>query len=148
MELQEPTNFLATPVEFITAHSTKPTQNGDIPKVCRLCESYSQPCNRNSKFPDIVIPEVPLFQYVLENTAKYGDKIAFIDYSSKFSLTYNQLAKLTFCVAKNLRKHYQFNKGDVLAIFLPNHPMYPVVFFGTQMVRSYFVIMWCGDEVM
>ena len=77
-----------------------------------------------SKFPDVVIPEESIFQHVLVPASKFGDKIALIDYTTKFSLTYSQLGKLSFCVSKNLREKFGFNKGDVFAVYLPNHPMY------------------------
>jgi len=80
-----------------------------------------------SKFPDVAIPEESIVQHVLVPAAKYGDKIALIDYTTKFSLTYSQLGKLTFCVAKNLREKFGFKKNDVFAIYLPNHPMYVFV---------------------
>uniref|UniRef100_A0A7S1KM78 4-coumarate--CoA ligase n=1 Tax=Percolomonas cosmopolitus TaxID=63605 RepID=A0A7S1KM78_9EUKA len=85
--------------------------------------------------PDVEIPDnVPLFQFLLDKASKYPqEKPAMVDYASGFTVTYGQLPQFFFTVAKNLRDTFNVNKGDVVAFMLPNHPLFPVLFHGTNM---------------
>ncbi len=81
-----------------------------------------------SPFPDIVIPEGTLPDYVFRNASKWPDKPALIDGPSGRTLTYRQLTGAIDKVAGGLAAR-GFGKGDVLAIFSPNLPEYAILFF-------------------
>lgn len=76
---------------------------------------------------DMEFPEIPLFQ-LLEDTARgYGDLTYTIFQDSARSFKQvderaNQVAN--FLISKRIQK------GDRVAIFLPNLPHYPIIFFG------------------
>ena len=76
---------------------------------------------------DLDFPEIPLYQ-LLEDTAKeYGDLTYTIFQGS--ARTFRQVNEMAnqlahFLISRGIRK------GDRVAIFLPNLPHYPVVFFG------------------
>lgn len=82
-----------------------------------------------SPFPDVVLPEVPLHDFVLRKAAALGDKPALIDGPSGRTITYKQLAGGIHMVASNFVKR-GLNKGDVVAIYCPNIPEYAVAFHG------------------
>jgi acyl-CoA synthetase (AMP-forming)/AMP-acid ligase II len=80
-----------------------------------------------SEFPDVVIPEVTLTEFVLGRAAERGDKPALVDGPSGRTLTYAQLVGSVRRVAAGLAAH-GFAKGDVLGIYSPNLPEYAVAF--------------------
>ncbi|RIA89002.1 hypothetical protein C1645_851678 [Glomus cerebriforme] len=85
-----------------------------------------------SSHPDIEIPEVGVFQYTTSNP--YGindDKAIFIDGTTDKRLTFGQLKSSSRKLAAGLINKVGFKRGDVLAIYSPNHIDYPVVIFGT-----------------
>ncbi len=86
-----------------------------------------------SPLPDVVIPEVPLFDYMFENAEALGDKPALIDGPSGRTLTYTQLEAGVRSLAGGLIAH-GFTKGDCLALMSPNIPEYAIVFHAVAMV--------------
>ncbi|XP_078382022.1 uncharacterized protein LOC144664698 [Oculina patagonica] len=87
-----------------------------------------------SKFPDVPIPENMSWpEFVYQDFDKYGDRTAIIDGTSSHSYTFTQLKTLTKKFASSLVKR-GFTKGDVLAIYLPNVPEYPIVFYGVGFI--------------
>ena len=85
-----------------------------------------------SPLPDVVIPDVPLTDFVLEGAAARGDKPALIDGPTGRTLTYSQLVGAVRSLAGGLASH-GFEKGDVLALISPNIPEYAVVFHAVAM---------------
>jgi acyl-CoA synthetase (AMP-forming)/AMP-acid ligase II len=85
-----------------------------------------------SPHPDVAIPEAPLTPYVLQRAQDLGDKPALIDGPSGRTLSYAQLEGAVRSFAGGLRAR-GFEKGDTLAIFLPNVPEYAVAFHGTAL---------------
>jgi acyl-CoA synthetase (AMP-forming)/AMP-acid ligase II len=77
--------------------------------------------------PDVSIPEVPLAEFVLGDTAKWGKRPALIDGPTGRTLTFEGLARSVRAVAGGLSAK-GFAKGDVLAIYSPNLPEYAVAF--------------------
>ncbi|XP_068691723.1 uncharacterized protein [Montipora foliosa] len=77
----------------------------------------------------IDIPEKSVTEFVTSKFREYGDDIAVIDGSSERTYTYNELSALIEKLGSALTKR-GFKKGDVLAVFLPNVPEYPILFFG------------------
>jgi acyl-CoA synthetase (AMP-forming)/AMP-acid ligase II len=88
----------------------------------------------SSPFPDIDIPtDLSLPDFVFNDVEKYADKTYMIDAQTGYSLTFNQAKQMSYAFAKNLQRHFSFKKGDVVAILLPNVPLYPVFFMGVAM---------------
>jgi acyl-CoA synthetase (AMP-forming)/AMP-acid ligase II len=84
-------------------------------------------------YPDVVIPEVSLTQFIFASLARLRDKPAIIDGPSGRTLTYGEFAGAVRRVAASLAEK-GFHKGDVLAIFSPNCPEYAVAFHATAML--------------
>jgi acyl-CoA synthetase (AMP-forming)/AMP-acid ligase II len=82
-----------------------------------------------SPYPDIEIPETALTPFVLERAQELGDKPALIDGPSGRTLTFAQLEGAIKSFAGGLHKR-GFEKGDTLAILLPNVPEYAVAWHG------------------
>ena len=80
-----------------------------------------------SPHPDVEIPEIPLHEFVLQQTSELSEKPALIDGPSGRTLTYQQLGQAVEAVAAGLHDR-GFGKGDVLAIFSPNIPEYAVAY--------------------
>ena len=80
-----------------------------------------------SPWPDVVIPEVPLAQFVLRHAERLRDQPAMVDGPTGRTLTFGQLADAIRRVATALARG-GFRKGDVFAIYSPNLPEYAVLF--------------------
>lgn len=78
---------------------------------------------------DILVPDVPLPQFVLKEAYALGDKPALIDGPTGRVLTYAQLAGGVERVAAALAAR-GFGVGDVFGILSPNLPEFPVAFHG------------------
>ena len=74
---------------------------------------------------DIVIPKnVSFHDFIWEKSVeKHGDKAALVDGITGTSITYQEAKSLSIKFGNGLRK-WGFQKGDVLAVFLPNCPEY------------------------
>eukprot|EP01080_Neovahlkampfia_damariscottae_P007366 gene7366-11688_t len=85
-----------------------------------------------SSLPDVKYPEdITLQDYVLGKAAKFGDAPAFIDFDSKFTLTFNQVIGMSDIFAQNLWIQNKFQHKEVVAIFSANHPLCSIVLYGT-----------------
>ncbi len=82
-----------------------------------------------SSFPDVIVPDVSLADYVFERAGEWPDRPALIDGPSGRVLTYGALGALIDRVAGALASR-GFGRGDVLCIYSPNVPEYAAVFFG------------------
>ena len=81
-----------------------------------------------SHFSDVVIPDVPLGEFVFEHAAEWADSPALIEGPTGRTLTYRGLRSLidrcrSALVARG------FANGDVLCLYSPNVPEYAAVFF-------------------
>src|SRR5271170_2364786 len=85
-----------------------------------------------SPHPPVEIPEVPLTSLVLKNAQRLKDKPAFVDGASGRALSYGETAALIERLAASLASR-GFSKGDVLAIYAPNLPEYPVAVHAATM---------------
>ncbi len=81
-----------------------------------------------SPFPDVPIPEMPLMPFVFQTATNHPDKPALIDGPSGRTMTYGELVTAIRKTAVGLHAR-GFGKGDVFAIYSPNHPDYVVLFF-------------------
>ena len=79
--------------------------------------------------PDIAIPEIPLPELVLQQTARLADKPALIDGSSGRILTYGEFGKQVRAFAAGLAQR-GLRKGEVFGIFMPNCIEYAIAFHG------------------
>ena len=90
-----------------------------------------------SPYPDVTIPETALTPFVFSKAAEHGDKPAIIDAGSGRALTFEQLLGAVKSFAGGLQAR-GFQKGDTVAILLPNLPEYAVAWHGTA---------WAGGTV-
>src|SRR5437763_8297072 len=82
-----------------------------------------------SPFPDVAVPDVPLTKFVLERAAAHRDKPALVEATTGRTVTHGDLADSVPRVAAGLARR-GFGKGDVLSVYCPNLPEYPVAFHG------------------
>ena len=80
-----------------------------------------------SPYPDVEVPEVSFTEYVLRRADELAEKAALIDGPSGRTLTYGDVASGIRRAAGGLARR-GFAKGDVLAIYSPNLPEYPIAF--------------------
>jgi acyl-CoA synthetase (AMP-forming)/AMP-acid ligase II len=84
-----------------------------------------------SPHQDLIIPETPLTPFVLRNAQRLGGKPAFIDGATGRSISYAEAAATIPKLAATLAER-GFTKGDVLAVYAPNLPEYPLVIHATS----------------
>lgn len=83
-----------------------------------------------SPIPPVVIPNVSVPDFLLPRLAVHGDKPALIDGPNGRTLSYPQLKGMIHLLAAGLQKR-GLQKGDVLALYLPNLPEFAVAFYAT-----------------
>ena len=81
----------------------------------------------------LAIPEVGLTQFLLQSAGSRGDKPALIDGSNGRTLTYRGWAGGVRRTAAGLAQR-GFRKGDVFAIYSPNHPDYAIAFHAVSLL--------------
>lgn len=82
-----------------------------------------------SPTPDVVMPDVSMPDFLLSRLAEHGDKAALIDGLNGRALTYSQLKNMIHLVAAGLQKR-ELQKGDMVALYLPNLPEFAGIFYG------------------
>lgn len=82
-----------------------------------------------SPYPEVDIPDITVTEYVLGHAEQQGLKPALVDGATGRTLTYAQLAEAVRAVVGGLAGR-GLEKGDVVAICLPNVPEYAVAFHG------------------
>ncbi|SDN57616.1 4-coumarate--CoA ligase family protein [Geodermatophilus sp. DSM 45219] len=82
-----------------------------------------------SRFPDVEVPDVSVPEFVLAAGRERPDAPALVDGLKGDVITHGQLAAYVDRVAAALHAR-GLRKGDVVAMFCPNTPWYPVVFHG------------------
>ena len=82
-----------------------------------------------SPYPDVEIPETSLFDFLFSDFGGRDAEPAFIDGTNGTSITYAELRGMVERLAAALAER-GIGKGDVVGIFAPNTPYYPVVFHG------------------
>lgn len=87
----------------------------------------------HSPFPDVTIPDVPFASYVLRHAEHLAQKPALIDGATGHTYTYGQIAHAVRQVANSLAGR-GFGKGDVLALYSPNLPEYPIPFLAAALL--------------
>ena len=93
----------------------------------------ASPMTYRAPYPDVAIPDkVSVPDFVLRTIENFGDRIALLEHVSGAALTYRQVATQARCVAHSLQLR-GLNKGDVVAIYAPNVPHYPVAMLGVAL---------------
>jgi 4-coumarate--CoA ligase len=82
-----------------------------------------------SPYPDVVIPDVPITEYVLRLADRLADQPALIDGPTGRSYTYGQLKGMIHSFAGGLAAR-GLGVGDTIALMAPNIPEFAVVFHG------------------
>ena len=82
-----------------------------------------------SPYPDITVPAKNLFDMVLGGAAAHGDAVAMADGITGRRITYRELMEQIRRTAAGLAVR-GIGKGDVVSIWSPNVPDWPVAFFG------------------
>jgi acyl-CoA synthetase (AMP-forming)/AMP-acid ligase II len=82
---------------------------------------------------DIVIPDTSFTPYVLRKAGQLANKPALIDGVSGRAYTYGEMDAIVHRLAAGLALR-GFRKGDVLAIFSPNCPEYPMIFLAVALL--------------
>ncbi|KAF2710315.1 4-coumarate-CoA ligase-like protein [Pleomassaria siparia CBS 279.74] len=85
-----------------------------------------------SKYPNIPIPEADLWGFLFERKDKpySDDKVIYLDPYTKRSYTYAQVKSTAIDFGKGLKALWDWQKGDVLAMFTPNCIDTPAVTWG------------------
>ncbi|QOR68342.1 long-chain fatty acid--CoA ligase [Cytobacillus suaedae] len=79
---------------------------------------------------ELEIPNIPVHQMLLDSTAKYPQNEAIIFYHKR--MTYTELTGLSRAFTSALQAN-GVQKGDRVAVMLPNCPQYVISYFGTLM---------------
>ncbi|HEX6164592.1 MAG TPA: AMP-binding protein [Vicinamibacterales bacterium] len=82
-----------------------------------------------SPYPDITVPNISLLEQVFSNAQNKPDAIAMADGLTGRTITYGQLLEQIRRTASGLAAR-GIKKGDVVSLWSPNVPEWPVVFFG------------------
>ncbi|MGH3613910.1 MAG: 4-coumarate--CoA ligase family protein [Pseudonocardia sp.] len=82
-----------------------------------------------SPHPDVEIPDVSLFDFLFTDFGERAQAPAFVDGGSGASISFVELEAMVLKVAAALAER-GIGRGDVVGIFAPNTPYYPVVFHG------------------
>jgi acyl-CoA synthetase (AMP-forming)/AMP-acid ligase II len=88
-----------------------------------------------SPYPDITVPNKSLFEMVLGAAAQRGDAKAMADGISGRTITYRELMVQIGKTAAGLAAR-GIKKGDVVSIWSPNLPEWPVAFFGAMRIGA------------
>src|SRR6187549_1254373 len=82
-----------------------------------------------SPLPDVVLPAVPVTEFVLRLADTFPDRPALIDGPTGRTYTYAQLRDAIHRFAGGLVAR-GFRKGDTVGLMAPNLPEYAIVFHG------------------
>jgi acyl-CoA synthetase (AMP-forming)/AMP-acid ligase II len=82
-----------------------------------------------SPYPDVVIPDVSLFDFLFDDFGERADVPAFVDGTTGTAITFAELKGMVLKVAAALAER-GIGAGDVVGLFAPNTPHYAAVFHG------------------
>ena len=78
-----------------------------------------------SPYADVTIPEMNVADYVWTNAAEYPDNVALVCGMTGRQYTYEMAQQMSQKFGSSLRR-LGAQKGDVIAMILPNIPEFPV----------------------
>ena len=86
-----------------------------------------------STYEDVDVPHSDLISFILEPSWSYDQKKPiFVDANdTDRSYSIKSLRRDAQCFATSLASRFDFNKGDVVAVFSANSIEYPMVVFGS-----------------
>ncbi|KAK4887095.1 hypothetical protein RN001_003366 [Aquatica leii] len=108
--------------------------NKNIKKINISFTCYSSNIIR-SRFPDIVIPDVTLPEYIFSNFNKFPNKIAVECAETGRKYTFEELRRKSINLNKALRKVLKLKHDDIIAVILPNVPEYPICILGSLLAN-------------
>ncbi|EDV29294.1 uncharacterized protein TRIADDRAFT_19929 [Trichoplax adhaerens] len=104
----------------------------------------------NSPMSDVHPPtNVSLYQFICGNFDRYGDKPAITHAATAQTLSYRDLGLQIRQCGSALRR-LGFKKGDILALFSPNHPQYAVLLLAVTAIGGIVTTinpLYTADEV-
>ncbi|KAK9876548.1 hypothetical protein WA026_013922 [Henosepilachna vigintioctopunctata] len=112
--------------------------------------SSTEPNVLKSPFKSIEIPKISISELVFDRTEKWGNLIATECSITGRNYTYGQMQKYAKNLTGALRKKFKLNKGDVVAVHLPNSPEYAIVALGILhggMIATTLNPIYTKDEV-
>ncbi|MFN3804497.1 MAG: long-chain-fatty-acid--CoA ligase [Pyrobaculum sp.] len=83
--------------------------------------------------PEVDIRPAPLFQYLDAQVSKGGDAAAYIYFGRE--TTFRTVGNHSDRVAAALRE-WGISKGDVVALYMPNTPAFPIIYYGVLKVGA------------
>lgn len=83
-----------------------------------------------SRFGEISVPDVTVEEYVWKNVAQWQHRTAIVCGVTGRQYTYAKLRDHCAAVAHRLRSDFNLQRGDVVAIAMPNVPEYAIVVLG------------------
>ncbi|CBX90221.1 hypothetical protein IAQ61_001720 [Plenodomus lingam] len=86
----------------------------------------------DSKFPSLPIPDVDLWTFLFERKDKpfADDKVIYLDPYTNRSYTYSQVKDAAINFGRGLKDLWEWQKGDVLALYTPNCIDTPAITWG------------------
>ncbi|PSN66243.1 4-coumarate-CoA ligase 2 [Corynespora cassiicola Philippines] len=86
-----------------------------------------------SSYPSILIPAADMWDFFIENNDREypTDHVLYVDIKNKRESTLIDIKKAAERFGKGLLQHWDWHKGDVLALMTPNTPEVAAVTFGT-----------------
>ncbi|EKG14902.1 AMP-dependent synthetase/ligase [Macrophomina phaseolina MS6] len=87
-----------------------------------------------SPYPSIDIPNIDIWSFLFEGNDRSfpDDKVIYLDANTSRSYTYAQIKSTAIDFGKGLKGVWDWQKGDVLAIFSPNCIDTPAITWGTH----------------
>ncbi|KAH8343576.1 uncharacterized protein pdgy [Drosophila kikkawai] len=85
---------------------------------------------KTSPFDPVVVPNVPLHEYVWRDFKKWESRTAAVCVITDRQYTFAQMRDASAAFAVRLQTQFKLHKPDVLAICLPNLPEYPIATLG------------------
>ncbi|KAJ9628140.1 hypothetical protein H2204_009542 [Knufia peltigerae] len=94
----------------------------------------------DSAYPPLSIPDVDLFSFLFDRNDREfpDDHVILVDVTTRTQHTYRHICETAEKFGKGLKSHWNWQKGDVMAIFSPNSAEIASATFGTQ---------WAGGVV-
>ncbi|XP_015834355.2 uncharacterized protein LOC655197 [Tribolium castaneum] len=96
----------------------------------RLYSNQSSQFILHSDLEDVEIPKVSLDQYLFEKTHNWPQRIATECAATGRKYTYEEIQTKSINLNRNLRKKLKLQKGDVVALLLPNSPEFIMATIG------------------